>query len=392
MRSVIVGGGVAGISAAMDVARRGLGEVIVLSDETHPYYYRPQLTEFLAGNLSLERLIRRPLSWYKERGIDVRLGTRAVRLLPDAKLVILDNGDEIGYDRLLLAMGSAPVVPPLPGADKQGIYTWRTLEDTLAMEKMATMCQDIIVVGGGLLGLELARGLRNFCSNITVLEYSPRLMPRQLDEDGARLLQSFVTSQGINIIVGAQIDSLTGIEHVTGAHLVDGRQFRADSVIVAAGVRPSAALAKDAGIAVDRGIVVDKHMATSSPDVFAAGDVASFGGHSWAIAPIAQAQARIAAANMAGEPLTYAAVVPSTTLKVIGIDVSSVGLVNPENNSCTEVCALDQNAGTYKKIVIQDGTIVGSIVINDRKLAQDLEARIAARASLTADDARAIIS
>lgn len=392
MRSVIVGGGVAGISAAMDVARRGLGEVIVLSDETYPYYYRPQLTEFLAGNLSLERLIRRPLSWYQERGIDVRLGTRAARLLPDAKSVVLQGGDEIGYDRLLLAMGSVPIVPPLPGADKQGIYTWRTLEDTLAMEKMATMCQDIIVVGGGLLGLELARGLRGFCSSITVLEYFPRLMPRQLDEDGARLLQSFVTSQGINIIVGAQIDGLTGGEHVTGAHLVDGRQFRANSVVVAAGVRPSAGIAKDAGIAVERGIVVDEHMATSTPDIYAAGDVASFKGYSWAIAPIAQAQARIAAANMAGEPLTYDAVVPSTTLKVVGIDVSSVGLVNPENDSYLEVRALDHDAGTYKKIVIQDGTIVGSIVINDRELAQDLEARIAARASLTADEARAIVS
>ncbi len=392
MRSVIVGGGVAGISAAMDVARRGLGEVIVLSDEAYPYYYRPQLTEFLAGNLTLERLIRRPLPWYQERGIDIRLGTRASKLVPDAKTVILDGGSEIGYDRLLLAMGSAPIVPPVKGADKEGVYTWRTLEDTLAMEKMATMCQDIIVMGGGLLGLELARGLRGFCSDITVLEYFPRLMPRQLDEDGARLLQQFVSSQGIKVVVGAQIDALTGQEHVTGAHLVDGREFGANAVVVAAGVRPSATIAKDAGIMVDRGIVVDEHMATSVPDVYAAGDVASFKGYSWAIAPIAQAQARVAAANIAGEPLTYDAVVPSTTLKVIGIDVSSVGLVNPENSDYLEVRALDQDLGTYRKIVIHDGTIVGSIVINGRKLAQDLEAKIAARAAMTVDEARAMIS
>lgn len=392
MRSVIVGGGVAGITAAMDLARREVGEVIVLSDETYPYYYRPQLTEFLAGNLTLDRLIRRPLSWYEERGIQVRLGVAATAVDPKRKVIEANGSNGIAYDRLLLAMGSIPVVPPVQGTGKRGVRTWRTLEDTLEMERMATMCQDIVVIGGGLLGLELARGLKGFCSSITVLEFFPRLMPRQLDEEGAHLLQNFVASMGINVVVGARAEAISGGDHVTGVHLVDGRDYPANSVVIAAGVRPATALAEAAGIAIDRGVVVDEHMATSIPDIYAAGDVASFRGYSWAIAPIAQTQGRVAAANMADEPMTYDVVVPSTTLKVVGIDVSSIGLVNPEDTGFVEVRALDSEAGTYKKIVIKDDVIVGSIVINGRQLAKDLETRIAARTRMTAGEARAIVA
>ncbi|MCU0520101.1 MAG: FAD-dependent oxidoreductase, partial [Anaerolineae bacterium] len=284
------------------------------------------------------------------------------------------------------------VVPKMLGADKLGVRTWRTLDDTLAMESMALTCQDIVVIGGGLLGLELARGLKGFCSSITVLEYFPRLMPRQLDVEGAQLLQSFVTSLGIDVIVDARVEAITGDAHATGVHLGDGRDFPANSVIVAAGVRPCTALAEAAGIAIDRGIIVDEHMATSAPGIYAAGDVASYKGYSWAIAPIAQAQARVAAANMAGEVLRYDVVVPSTTLKVVGIDVSSVGLVNPEGDGFVEVRALNDDVGTYRKIVLKDGVIVGSIVINGRQLAKDLESRIASQAPMTADEAQAIVS
>jgi NAD(P)H-nitrite reductase large subunit len=154
-------------------------------------------------------------------------------------------------------------------------------------------------------------------------------------------------------------------------------------VLIAAGVRPEATLAQQAGIQVERGIVVDDHMATSAPDVYAAGDVAVYKGYSWAIAPIAQAQARVAAANMAGDAVAYDVVVPSTTLKVVGIDVSSVGIVNPEEGGYREFHKLDKEAGTYKKIVLRDDIIVGCIVINDRALAKELEKKIAARAPLS---------
>ena len=289
-------------------------------------------------------------------------------------------------------MGSLPFVPPIPGSDKQGIFTWRTLADSLAFEKAAVMCHRTLVLGGGLLGLEAARGLLGFCSKVTVLEYFPRLLPRQLDIEGATLLQSFVESLGIEVIVGAQTEAFLGDEHVTGVRLKDGREFPARTVLVAAGVRSNAQLAASAGIEVARGVVVDDYMATSVPDIYAAGDVAVYKGYSWAIAPLAQAQGRVAAANMAGVETIYDVVVPSTTLKVVGIDVSSVGIVNPEEEGFTELKRLDKDAGTYKKIILRDGIIVGSIVINDKLFAKELEKKIAARTPMTVEEAETLLA
>jgi len=391
MRFVIVGAGVAGITAAMDLARRNLGEVIIYSDEEYPYYYRPQLTEFLAGNLTLSRLLRRPLSWYQDRGIDLRLG-KSVTAIDSAQKTITVDGDSVSYDKLLLAVGCLPFVPPMEGTDQERVLTWRTLKDTLEMEKAAVTCKEIAVIGGGLLGLEAARGLKGYCANVSVLEFFPRLMPRQLDEAGSRLLQDFVESLGISVVVGARCEKILGDGQITGVLLQGGRIVPAQTVVVAAGVRANAKLAMDAGLTVDRGIVVDERMTTSDPDIYAAGDASVFRGYSWAIAPIAQAQARVAAANMAGEESLYEVVVPSTTLKVVGIDVSSVGIVNPENEDATEIQELDNEAGTYKKVVLRDNTVIGSIVINDRQLAKKLENAISSREPMTPDEAQRVVS
>lgn len=392
MRFVIVGGGVAGITAALELANRRPGNVAVFSDETYPYYYRPQLTEFLAGGITLERLLRRDLAWYKGRGIDVYLGRSVTRVDPDAKAITLVDGTRVAYDKLLLATGSVPFVPPLKGIDKNGVFTWRTLADTLELEQAASFCGKTIVLGGGLLGLEAARGLLGFCGDVTVLEFFPRLLPRQLDVEGAAVLQRFVESLGIHVVVGAQSEEIMGDHAVTGLRLKDGREFPTGMVLVAAGVRCQAGLAQEAGLAVDRGIVVDEHMATSAPDIYAAGDAAVFKGYSWAIAPIAQAQGRVAAVNMAGDAAVYDVVVPSTTLKVVGIDVSSVGLVNPETDDYIEIRAVEAEANSYKKIVLHSGKIVGSIVINNKVLAKSLENRIAQGEAMTPDQARALLA
>ena len=392
MRFIIVGGGVAGITAALELANRRLGKVAVYSDETYPYYYRPQLTEFLAGGITLERLLRRDLAWYKGRGIDVYLGRSVTRVEPDARTIVLVDGTRVEYDKLLLATGSAPFVPPLQGVDKSGVFTWRTLADTLELEQAASVCGKTLVLGGGLLGLEAARGLLGFCSDVTVLEFFPRLLPRQLDVEGATVLQRFVESLGVRVVVGAQAEEVLGEHTVTGLRLKDGREFPAGLLLVAAGVRCQARLAQEAGLAVDRGIVVDESMATSAPDIYAAGDAAVFKSYSWSIAPIAQAQGRIAALNMAGEATAYDVVAPSTTLKVVGIDVSSVGMVNPETADYIEIRATEAGANTYKKIVLHNGRIVGSIVINNKILAKNLESRIAQREVMTPEQARALLA
>ena len=392
MRFVIVGGGVAGITAALDLAKRKAGTIEVYSDEQYPYYYRPQLTEFLSGGIPMDKLLRRDLTWYKGRGINVNLGRRVASIDPGAKGITLEDGTAVSYDKLLISTGGLPFVPPIEGTDKGCIYTWRTLADTLELSEVAQQCGQTLVLGGGLLGLEAARGLLGFCSEVTVLEYFPRLLPRQLDVEGATLLQRFVESLGLKVVVGAQSEAFLGDKAVTGLRLKDGRVFPGGMVLIAAGVRCNATLARDAGLNCDRGIIVDDQMTTSHPDIYAAGDVATYKGFSWSIAPIARAQGQAAAANMAGDETHYDVVVPSTTLKVVGIDVSSVGMVNPEEDGYIEIRNMDETNRVYKKIVLRDGVIVGCIVINQKSLAKDLENRIASRGKMTPDEARSIVA
>lgn len=392
MRFVIVGGGVAGITAAMDLARRNLGTVEVYTDEEYPYYYRPQLTEFLAGTLTMSRLLRRPLSWYQDRGIDLRLGQRVTAVHPDTKTVTVNDRTTVEYDKLLLAMGSLPSIPPITGIRKPGVLTWRTLEDTLEMEKAAISCHDTVVIGGGLLGLEASRGLKSFCAKITVLEYFPRLMPRQLDKEAAGLLQAHVESTGVKVIVDAHTQEILSEERVTGVHLERGIDLPAQTVVCAAGVRSNTQVAKQAGIDVNRGVIVDNHMTTSEADIYAAGDVAEYKGYCWAIAPIAQTQARIASSNMTGDDKVYDVVVPSTTLKVVGIDVSSIGNVNPEGDDFVEVRTMDRSAKIYKKLVLHEDRLVGAILINAKPMARRIESKISAREKMTLQEAKAFIA
>ncbi len=392
MRFVIVGGGVAGITAAMDLARRDLGTVEVYTDEEYPYYYRPQLTEFLAGTITMSRLLRRPLSWYQDRGIDLRLGQRVTAVHPDTKTITVNNKTMVEYDKLLLAMGSLPSIPPIKGIKKPGVLTWRTLEDTLEMEKAAISCHNTIVIGGGLLGLEASRGLKSFCAKITVLEYFPRLMPRQLDREAAGLLQEHVESTGVKVIVDAHTQEVLGDERVTGVHLERGLDLPGQTVVCAAGVRSNIKIAKEAGIDVNRGVIVDAHMTTSATDIYAAGDIAEYKGYCWAIAPIAQTQARIASSNMAGEDTVYDVVVPSTTLKVVDIDVSSIGNVNPDGDGFIEVRTMDRHAKVYKKIVLHEDRIVGAILINAKPMARGIESKISAQETMTVEEAEALIA
>lgn len=392
MRFVIIGAGVAGFTAAMDLARRKVGEVIVFSDEPFPYYYRPQLTRFLAGELPLKRLIRRPLYWYWERGIDLRVGSPVEEIDPVAKTVRV-LGRAVSYDRLLIATGSRPFVPPIPGVDKAGVLTWRTLEDTIEITRAAFTSQDLVVIGGGLLGLEAARGLRGTCKRLTVLEYFPRLLPRQLDLEGATLLQHLIEEMDIRVVTSARVKALTGDQTVSGVELASGEILSAQAVIIAAGVRCHSHLAKQAGIAVDQGIIVDEYMHTNVPDIYAAGDVAVYRGQNWALATIAQAQGATAAANMAGESTPYKAVIPATSLKVAGVDVTSIGLVNPQaEDGATEIRALDHTEKIYRKIVLQDGVIVGAILVNDNQLAKELENRVAGHETLSHREAEALIT
>lgn len=395
MKCVIIGSGVAGMSAALDLAKAEGVEVELYTDEAHPYYYRPQVTNFLAGVMPLERVFLHPLSWYEERGVHMHLASPVVRLEPDQKRIILEDGTAVTYDKLLLTTGSCPFVPPIEGVEKAGVFTIRTLADALAIKDYAPHCTQGLVVGGGLLGLEAARALKGMGLEVTIVEFMPRLMPMQLDTEGAAILQGFVEVQGYHVFLGTAAKAVLGADKVESILLSNGETVPAQIMVVAAGVRPNSRLAQEAGLTIDRGILVDERMRTSAPDVYAAGDVARFEGICWAIVPTAQAQARIAAANILGEEIRYENLAPVTALKVVGIDVNSMGVINPPDASYAAFQHTAADASVYRKIILRqegsDSVIVGSITINDKLLARKLSALIEQRASMTPEEAQGLV-
>ncbi len=390
MRHVIIGGGVASITAAIELARRQAEEIELYTAERYPYYFRPRLPYFLAGEIAQEDLYVHPLSWYENKGIAVHLDSKVERLMPDQKRILLANGSEVPYDRLLLATGGMSFIPPIEGTDKKGVFALRTLDDAITIREYAAHCQEAVVIGGGLLGLEAARGLKALGLSVTALEFFPRLLPRQLDAEGSAVFQRLIEGLGINVGLQAETKSIVGNGEVRGVVLKDGREFAAQMVLVAAGARSNAGLAAEAGLRIERGIAVDEHMATDAPDIYAAGD-AAFRGRAWGIVPVARAQALVAAANMAGDNALYEEVVPSNTLKIVGIDLTSAGTVTPEDEGFVEIRRSDPEAGVYKKLVLKDNTLVGAIVLGDKALARKVERMVTSKAQLSREEAEALL-
>ena len=368
MRHAIVGGGVAGVTAAQAVrAADPAAEVHLFSEEPYPYYRRPLLWELIAGQIEQDAVFYRPAAWYAGQSIALHLGARVTELDPTARRLVLADGSTWTYDRLLLATGSRSFVPPCAGSEQQGVFSLRTLDDALAIRAYIPRSSTAVVVGGGLLGLETARALRTAGLDVTVLEFFPYLLPRQLDPEGARVLQALLEAQGLHIITAAETEAILGGVCASSLRLADGRTLPGDLVLFSAGVRSEAKLAKAVGLAVNRGIVVDGHLQTSAPDVFAAGDCAEFEGRVYGIIPPAIEQAKAAAANMvAPASAVYAGTTPATTLKIAGAELTSLGESVAEGDGYIAIRHADLEAGRYRKLVLREGHVVGAILLNDR--------------------------
>jgi len=381
MRFVIIGNGVAGVTAARTLSE-GEGEVEIYAREAYHYYPRPRLQEFLAGQMEIEDVYFRPPAWYKEREIAVHLGTEVKEIDTSGKQISLVGGRSVAYDRLLLATGSHPFIPPIKGVDKQGVYALRTLDDAKAIRERATGAKRAVVVGGGLLGLEAARALSALGIGVTVLEMAPHLLPRQLDAEGGGLLSELIGAMGIDVVVGAATQAVVGAEWATGVEMKDGERIDGELVIISAGIRSSVDLARSAELEVNRGVVVDEHLQTSVEDIYAAGDVAEFGGRVYGIIPAALEQARTAALNMLGETSIYQGTMFSNTLRVVGIDCASIGTVHPEGEGYEELRSI--STGGYKKLVLEDGHLVGAILLGDTKNVAPISRLIKRKADVSA--------
>ena len=384
---VIVGNGIAGITAAQSIVRADqTAEVHIFGAEPYPYYRRPRLWEFIAGEIKQDALYFRPPDWYAERGIHLHLGIQVSSLYPTAHRLTLVDGSTVEYDRLLLAMGGRPFVPPFEGADKEGVFTLRTLDDALAMKAYARDVRNAAVIGGGLLGLETARALRTAGLEVTVIEFAPYLLPRQLDAEGAQVLQSLLETMGLRILTGAATEAIVGDEHATGVRLKagpehgrrDGRVVDGELVLISTGIRSRVELAREAGLEVNRGVIVDEQLRTSGADVYAAGDVAEFEGRVYGIIPAATEQAQVAAANMVADGnATYSGTLPANTLKVVGIDLTCLGEATATGDEFVILREADPAGGVYRRLTLRDGKIVGAILLGDTQSVRPVKQLIA---------------
>jgi nitrite reductase (NADH) large subunit len=369
MNIIIVGNGVAGITAARIIKEKDpKSNVSVYTEENHHYYPRPRLYDILSGRAEPHDIYTFSDEWYTKKGIKVHLNKRALRIESEKKELVLEDNSKIHFDKLLLANGASSFVPPIKGSDKKGTFTLRSIKDALIIKDYTRKTKKSIVIGGGLLGLEFASSLRKLGQQVTVVEIFSRLLPRQLDQDAAKLLKDRISSQGINIFLDSKTAEIIGKQNVSGILLDSGQKISGELVLISAGVRPNIKLASESGIKVNRGVLVDQYLQTSADDVYAAGDITEFEEKLYGIIPAALDQANIAAVNMLEKKQKiYNSTIPTSTLKVVGVDLTSMGIVNPEEKKYEEIKRIDTQNGIYKKLVLEKGKIVGAILLGDRK-------------------------
>ncbi|MCK1745463.1 NAD(P)/FAD-dependent oxidoreductase [Bradyrhizobium sp. 139] len=363
---VIVGNGMAAARLVDELAKTALGRyaVAVIGEEPRLAYNRVLLSSVLAGETGSHEIELRPADWWRHRGVTVRYGYRVTEIDTGRRELKIEGEESMEYSKLVLATGSMPLRLNVPGADLAGVHTFRDTRDVDLLLTLAAARKRVVVVGGGLLGLEAAYGLAKAGAPVTLLHLMDRLMERQLDLPAADLLTTLVERKGIRILLNASTACIHGEGHVEAVELADGGRIEADAVIFAAGIRPNIALARDAGIAVNRGIVVNDEMQTASPDIYALGECAEHRGTCYGLVEPAYEQARVLARHLAGRPASYQGSVVSTNLKVSGVSVFSAGDFMGGEGSESLVLS-DTRRGIYKKLVIADGRLTGAVLIGD---------------------------
>lgn len=373
MKIAIVGNGICSISAAKCISEDAPNEKItIFTDEEYHYYPRPRLMQLLSEKTDLAQLFPYGDEWFKKRNIEVNLGKRAKAINVSSNELVLEDLSKHLFDKLLFATGSSPLVPSMEGVNSEGIFTLRTIKDVLSIREYSRDKKRAVVIGGGLLGLETARALNSLGLKVTVVEIASRLLPRQLDEEGAQILKSQVERLGVEVILRTTCSRI--FSEGTKKCLLSEEigKLESDLFIISAGIQPNVGAAKESGVNTARGIIADKNLRTNFGDIFAAGDCAEFNGTVYGIIPAAIEQGKIAAANMLDKQIDYKGTLFQATLKVVGIDLTSIGEVNPEGEGYEEVAKKDIAKGIYKKVIIKDNKVVGAIILGDKRNVMEL--------------------
>lgn len=369
-RVVILGAGIAGLTAAEQAHETAPGANLTLvSGEPGLPYYRLNLSRHLAGEVDEPSLVIQGQAWFDERGIELVHG-EAASIDSRHQVVRLVSGEELPYDRLVLALGAHAFVPPVPGVQLAGVHSFRTLQDARALIEQAHRGKTCVCVGGGLLGLETAGALCKRGMSVTVVEGAPSLLPRQLARPAARLLRQHLQTMGIAVRCDVRVQQLVGQDQVRGVRLAGGEELPADLVVLSTGVRPNSHLARQCGLTVETGVVVDDKMETSDPAILAAGDVAQHRGVFFGIWPTSFAQGRVAGINAAGGVAEFPGMPPSHKLKVLDVDLYSIGQIRPQDGSYR--VHEQEGDGNFRRLVSRDGKLVGAVLYGDTSLAGEV--------------------
>lgn len=367
---VIVGAGMAATRFVEELAKSAPGRYAIrlIGEEPQLAYNRVLLSSLLAGEMTRGDIELKPAHWWRAAGVDVISGRRATHIDVTASRVDLDSGENIVYSKLVLATGSRAIRLPIAGADLDSVHTFRDVQDVDALARLGG--KRVLVIGGGLLGLEAAYGLARRGAQVTVAHVMDRLMERQLDDVGAALLRRLVEEKGVRVLLNAHTTGIQGDVRVESAKFADGSSLDIDAVVFAVGVRANADLAVDAGLEVRRGVIVDDGLATSDPNIFAIGECAEHRGVCYGLVEPAYEHARVLATRLAGEDARYSGSVVSTNLKVSGLRVFSAGDFMGHDGANSIVCK-DPRMGVYRKLVVRNDRLVGAILMGNTSGAMD---------------------
>ncbi|MDP2690323.1 MAG: nitrite reductase large subunit NirB, partial [Deltaproteobacteria bacterium] len=366
-RLVVIGNGMAGTACVEEIMKAGPGryDITVFGAEKHLNYNRVLLTQVLTGEKTLEDISLHGPGWYDERGIRLRTGQRVAEIRRRSRVVVDEDGREEPYDRLVLATGSLPIVPPMEGAGKEGVVTFRNIEDCERIRGLVSKGGKAAVIGGGLLGLEAAWGLKSLGVDVSVVHIMDRLMERQLDLVAAGFLREDLERLGIRVLLGRETVEITGGKRAEGVRFRDGSSIEADLVVMSVGIRPNASLAASSGIYAEKGVVVSDTMQTYDPAVWAVGECVQHRGATFGLVGPVFEQARVLANHLAGDGRMVFTQKPSSArLKIPSIDLYSAGSMDGAGGA-EPIEFMDRASRLYKKLLVRDGRLTGIIMYGD---------------------------
>jgi NAD(P)H-nitrite reductase large subunit len=368
---LIIGNSAGGIGAAEAIRQVDKkGALTIVSDEPYPAYSRPLISKYLTGKRTLEEILFRPLDFYDQNNIIFLQGKKVTHLELDHQAAQLEDGEQIAWEKLLLAVGGKPIFPKMKGSSKRGVFTFSNLDDAKAIDRFLDNAGKAVVIGGGLIGISATEALIKRGVDVIVVEMKERILNTILDQQASLMVEEVLKRAGVEIIAGQTVVKVNGKDAVEEVILDNGAAIPCDLVVVAIGVLPRPKLAQDAKLEINRGIVVDRHMATSHPGVYACGDVAEaydFVHEENGLTPIwpnAYIEGRIAGFNMAGITAEYAGGTAMNSLNYFGIDITSAGMPTAPNNSGYETIS-KQEGNIYKKVILKDDLIIGMIFVGN---------------------------